>query len=149
MSLTSQWQIWQTNRKVSLTSQWQFLTVSKILEWGPLLTVIDRSMTVFDRGNLWPCVIDSSQWQEIYGHLSLTVINDKKIMDKAAKSVIDRGQWQKKVSLTGCILYMVVARLTPKKNKSALGVSCYTTKDPDSASPHWDACTCWKAFNIS
>ena len=58
-------------------------------------------------GNLWPYVIDSSQWHKIYGHLSLTAVNDRNLWPNLPKSVIDCGQWQKKVSLTGCILYMV------------------------------------------
>ena len=112
--------------KVSLTGQWQFLAEAMVVGYAGLLkshwsvndsffsrkmvwkTVIDWLMTVLGHQyclSLWPCVIDSGQWHKIYGHLSLTEVNDRNLWPNLSKSVIDRGQWQKKVSLTGCILY--------------------------------------------
>ena len=38
----------------------------------------------------------------------MTAVNDRNLWPNLPKSVIDCGQWQKKVSLTGCILYMVI-----------------------------------------
>ena len=79
-------------------------------------SVIDWSMTVLRHQycqNLWPYVIDSSQRHKIYGHLSLTAVNDRNLWPNLPKSVIDRGQWQKKVSLTGCILYMDTPGTSP------------------------------------
>ena len=38
----------------------------------------------------------------------MTAVNDRNLWPNMLKSVIDRGQWQKKVSLTGCILYMAI-----------------------------------------
>ena len=107
------------HRKLSLIGQWQFRGVDTVDQGAPLQTVIDRSMTILAcigyglsqkiviywsmtifwqpwshwellkaenhstlwTHHLWPYVIDHSQWQ--------------KLMDKAQKSVIDPGQWQK------------------------------------------------------
>ena len=82
-------------KKVSLTSQWQFclrpwwnLHLYQKCHWLVNDSIISRQLMAMCHWlqsmtrNLWPSVIDCSQWQ--------------KFMDKFSKTVIDRGQWQKK-----------------------------------------------------
>ena len=124
VSLTGQWQFWSSSFKkchwpvndrfhrdppVMCTFRKCHWPVNDSFQMDHQKSVIDWSMTVLRHQccqYLWPSVIDSSQWHKIYGHLSLTAVNDRNLWPNMAKIVIDRGQWQKKVSLTGCILYM-------------------------------------------
>ena len=101
--------------RVSLTGQWQFsqrgeANIQRARTFDPSFPkkchwpVNDIFLIDIISFGLWPYVIDFGQWQQTYGHLSLTGVNDNNLWTNLQKSVIDRGQWQKKVSLTGCIL---------------------------------------------
>ena len=116
---------WPFNDSVSKMYRWGLLgsvmdrsmtfSTNMLFQGAPLQNVIDWSVTFFtERGgsyseskNFWSKFSKKCHWpindiflmdiiSLAYGQMSLTSVNDKKLMD----IVIDRGQWPLKVSLT-------------------------------------------------